>query len=108
MDQAILAPPLAALAPPLPSHSAKANPMQRLPAVVRSVAADLLCATDTRIIKMGSDNDGGWRVEIEVFAPNPELTISMRGGVKAILERSRHRLHFDSVLQLIALEPAEE
>lgn len=103
MDQAMLT------TPPLPAALVTAaNPMTRLPSVVRAIAADLLCATDTRIIKMSGDNDGGWKVEIEVFAPNPELTISMRGGIKAILERSRHRLHFDLALQLVALEPAEE
>ncbi len=94
------APLVAAQAPP-------ANPMVRLASVVRGLATDLLCASDTRIVKIASENDAGWGVEIEIFAPNPELTVSLRGGSKAILERSRYRLHFDLDMQLVALEPAE-
>jgi hypothetical protein len=90
-------------APPLVT----ANPMGRLATVVRSMAADLLCASDTRLVKITSDSTG-WQVEVEVFAPNPELTVSMRGNAKAILERSHHRMVFDLDLQLTALEPVEE
>jgi hypothetical protein len=85
-----------------------ANPMIRLASIVRAITADLLCASDTRIIKIASNGPAGWSVEVEVFAPNPELTVSLRGGSKAILERNRYRLHFDLALELIALEPAEE
>jgi len=82
--------------------------MVRLATIVRSLTAELLCASDTRIIKIAVEGSAGWSVEVEVFAPNPELTVTLRGGSKAILERSRYRLHFDLDLQLLALEPAEE
>jgi hypothetical protein len=79
----------------------------RLPSVVRRLTTDLLCASDTRIIKIAAENAAGWSVEVEVFAPNPELTVSLHGD-KAILDRSRYRLHLDLDLELVALEPAEE
>lgn len=79
----------------------------RLASEVRAIAADLLGASSTRLVKMAFENDGGWRVEIEVFAPNPELTAGMREGAKAILERSRYQLKLDVNWQLVALEPAE-
>jgi hypothetical protein len=99
--------PLAAV-PLISTPPPAVNPMARLSAVVRAFATDLLCATDTRIVKIACENGAGWGVEVEVFAPNPELTVSLRGGSKAILERSRYRLHFDVDLQLVALEPVEE
>ncbi len=105
MDQGYLTPDKAVLAKAAPVI---ASPMLRLPSIVRTLTADLLCASDTRIIKIGSEGSAGWSVEVEVFAPNPELTVSLRGGSKAILERNRYRLHFDIDLQLLALEPAEE
>jgi hypothetical protein len=92
---------------PLVGVPAPANPMVRLAGIVRGLATDLLCASDTRIVKIAAENAAGWSVEVEVFAPNPELTVSLRGGSKSILERSRHRLHFDLDMQLVALEPAE-
>jgi hypothetical protein len=83
------------------------SPMVRLAGIVRGLATDLLCASDTRMVKITSDTTG-WQVEVEVFAPNPELTVNMRGAAKSILERSRHRMLFDLDLQLTALEPVEE
>jgi hypothetical protein len=94
--------PLAHALPPV------AHPMVRIPSVVRGLAADLLCATDTRIIKIAAEATSGWSVEAEVFAPNPELTVSQRGGIKAILQRNCYRFHFDHDLHMLALEPAEE
>jgi hypothetical protein len=93
---------------PLVTAVPAANPMVRLATIVRGLANELLCASDTRIVKIAAGNAAGWTVEVEVFAPNPELTVSLRGGAKSILERSRYRLHFDLDLQLTALEPAEE
>jgi hypothetical protein len=93
-------------APPLGSILTP-SPMVRLAGIVRLLAADLLCATDTRMVKITSDTTG-WQVEVEVFAPNPELTVNMRGAAKSILERSRHRMVFDLDLQLTALEQVEE
>jgi hypothetical protein len=103
--------------PPPPQHAAVSqlgavaaavDPMGRLAIIVRGIAADLLCASDTRIVKIAPENATGWQVEIEVCAPNPELTASLHGGSKPILERSRHRLHLDADMQLVALEPAAE
>lgn len=105
MDQGFLNPDKAVLTKAAPVH---ASPMVRLASIVRGLTADLLCASDTRIIKIAVEGSAGWSVEVEVFAPNPELTVSLRGGSKAILERHRYRLHFDLDLQLLALEPAEE
>lgn len=84
-----------------------ASAMVRLASVVRGLTTELLCATETRIIKISAENGAGWSVEVEVFAPNPELTVSLHGD-KAILDRSRYRLHLDLDLQLVALESAEE
>jgi hypothetical protein len=84
-----------------------ASCMGRLASVVRGLTTELLCASDTRIIKIAAENAAGWSVEVEVFAPNPELTVSLHGD-KAILDRSRYRLHLDRDLELVALEPAEE
>jgi hypothetical protein len=105
MDQGFLTSDKAVLTEAAPSIG---SPMVRLATIVRSLTADLLCASDTRIIKIAVEGTGGWSVEVEIFAPNPELTVSLRGGSKAILERHRYRLHFDLDLQLLALEPAEE
>ena len=109
MNHAVLTSHLASVAtvPLVSSLASVGNPLVRLTSVVRELAADLLCASDTRIVKIASENAIGWTVEIEVFAPNPELTVSLRGGSKSILERSRYRLHFDLDLELVALEPAE-
>jgi hypothetical protein len=104
MDQILSSPDTPVIARTAPM----ANPMARLASVVRGLTAELLCASDTRIIKIAVENAAGWLVETEVFAPNPELTVSLRGGTKAILDRSRYRLHFDLDLRLIALEPVEE
>jgi hypothetical protein len=92
----------AANSPPPPASS-----LAQLASIVRGLTAELLCASDTRIIKIAAENNGGWSVEAEVFAPNPELTVSLRGD-KAILERRSYRLHFNLGLQLVALEPVEE
>ena len=109
MSQAIQTSHLTSFAavPLVAAPAVPANPLVRLAGIVRGLAADLLCASDTRIVKIASENAAGWRVEVEVFAPNPELTVSLRGGSKSILERSRYRLHFDLDLELVALEPAE-
>lgn len=82
------------------------NRMSRLAVAVRAYAADLLEAADTRITKITADSIG-WLVEVEVFVPNPELTVSLRGGSKAILERARYRFQLDQDLQLVSLEPVE-
>ena len=96
-------------APAASRPGAGAAPSQtgRLASEVRAIAADLLGASSTRIVKMAFENDGGWRVEVEVFSPNPELTAGMREGAKAILERSRYQLKLDVNWQLVALEPVE-
>jgi hypothetical protein len=107
MSQAVQTPHLAAVSQ-LAVAAPAVNPMGRLATIVRGVAADLLCASDTRIVRIERENATGWQVEVEVFAPNPELTVSLNGGSKPILERNRHRLHFDADLQLVALGPAQE
>jgi hypothetical protein len=109
MSQAIQTSHLTAFPVPLPvaAQAASAAPMLRLATIVRGLASDLLCASDTRIVKIAAESAAGWGVEVEIFAPNPELTVSLRGGAKSILERSRYRLHFDLEMQLVALEPAE-
>lgn len=81
--------------------------MAELACVVRGAAAEMLSATDTRIIKAVTKPDG-WHVEIESFSPNPELTVSSRGGAKSILERKRYRMNFNADMQLTSLEPVEE
>jgi hypothetical protein len=110
MSQTLQTPNLAqqATVSQLAAVAAAVNPMGRLAIIVRGIAADLLCASDTRIVKIAPENTTGWQVEIEVCAPNPELTASLHGSSKPILERSRHRLHFDADMQLVALEPAAE
>lgn len=85
---------------------AASNRMVGMSAAVRALTADLLGATDTRIVKIAAD-DTGWNVEVEVFSPNPELTISLRGGSKSILERARYHLQLDRALQLVSLDIIE-
>lgn len=92
--------PAVAVSAPVPSR------MVRLSTAVRALAVDLLEAEDTRIIKIAADQTG-WSVEVEVFSPNPELTVSLRGAVKSILERARYRFQLDADLQLVSLEPIE-
>ena len=84
-----------------------ANSLIQLASIVRGLTTELLHACETRIVRIAVENEAGWSVEVEVFAPNPELTVSLHGD-KAILDRRRYRLHFDLDLQLVALEPAEE
>jgi hypothetical protein len=91
----------------LAAVAAAVNPMGRLAIIVRGIAADLLCASDTRIVRIAPEN-AGWQVEVDICAPNPELMASLHGSSKPILERSRYRLHFDAEMQLLALEPAPE
>lgn len=95
-----------AIMEPAVTGPARSGRMAGLAASVRTLTADLLGATDTRIIRIAPD-DKGWWVDAEVFAPNPELTVNLHGGSKAILERSRYRFHLDHELQLISLDMAE-
>lgn len=96
----------------LPTETAPVVPvatsprMAGLSAAVRALTADLLGATDTRIVRIAADNTG-WNVDVEVFSPNPELTVSLRGGSKAILERARYHLQLDRALQLVSLDIIE-
>jgi len=92
--------------PPAVGGQSAPNRMARMAAAVRVLATDLLEATDTRITKITAGSNG-WLIEVEVFAPNPELTVSLRGGSKAILERSRYRFELDHEMQLASLEPVE-
>lgn len=92
--------------PPAAAAAAMPNRMASLAVAVRAFAVDLLEAVDTRITKITADSIG-WLVEVEIFAPNPELTVSLRGGSKAILERARYRFQLDQDLQLVSLEPVE-
>jgi hypothetical protein len=111
MDQSFPASDAVLVANAPPPAASSANTLVRLASIVRDLTADLLCARDTRIVKIATEhsgeNAGGCSVEVEVFAPNPELTVSLR-GVKAILERHYYRLHFNVGMQLVALEPVEE
>lgn len=85
---------------------ASPNRMAGLSAAVRALTANLLGATDTRIVRIAADK-AGWNVDVEVFSPNPELTVSLRGGSKAILERARYHLQLDSDFQLVSLDIIE-
>src|SRR3954452_13546456 len=89
------------------ASTATPSPMVRLAGIVRGLAADLLSASDTRMVKITSDATG-WQAEVEGFAADPELTVTMRGAAKSILERTRHLMLFDLDLQLTAIEPVEE
>ena len=86
---------------------AATHSMAELACVVRGAAAEMLSATDTRIVKALTKPEG-WDVEVEAFSPNPELTVSSRGGAKSILERKRYRMCFNADMQLTSFEPVGE
>lgn len=104
MNEALVAPNGAL---PNPAPVAFGGGMARLAEVVRGFAANLLGAIDSRIVKLVARENAGWQVEVEVFTPNPELTVGVPGASKAILERGRFRLELDRELNLNSLEPAD-
>ena len=95
------------IGPGIAAAGVAAHSMAELACVARGAAAEMLSATDTRIVKAVTKSNG-WEVEIEAFSPNPELTVSSRGGAKSILERKRYRMSFNADMQLTSLEPVEE
>jgi hypothetical protein len=76
---------------------------------VRMLAAAMLDATKVRIVRMQpvDEPDVRWRIEVEAFIPNPELTITTDTASKIIFDRGLYRFDFDETQQLRAFAPVD-
>lgn len=100
---------LAGSTSPPPYPVVPAAGMPQLAETVRSLAATLLGAQKVRIVRLQAlkEGEGRWRVDLEAFIPNPEITVEAQGVTKAILERHYYRLDLDEAGDVHAFAPID-